>query len=120
MEPKLAFKELRNFKASLAEPPNGGAETDSPDDVFGRHAGRPELCRGIDYAPIPGVPDRDKDLPEIPPGHLESQPRNYRHLRLGFAMHDVPEETVRRGRELYYGLSEWMDDQVGHLLGGDV
>jgi choline-sulfatase len=56
-------------------------------------------------------------LPEIPPGHLESQPRNYRHLRLGFAMHDVPEETVRKGRELYYGLSEWMDGQVGRLLG---
>jgi choline-sulfatase len=54
--------------------------------------------------------------PHVPPGHLESQPLNYRHLRLGFAMHEVPEETVQRGRELYHGLVEWMDEQAGQVL----
>ncbi len=54
--------------------------------------------------------------PRIPDGHLESQPLNYRHLRLGFAMHDVPAETAQRGRELYHGLVEWMDEQAGQVL----
>ncbi len=55
-------------------------------------------------------------MPEIPDGHLEGLPLNYRHLRIAFSMVDVPEETVRRGRELYHGLTEWFDDQVGRLL----
>ena len=55
-------------------------------------------------------------LPEIPPGFLESQPLNYRHLRWGFGLVDVPEETVRRGRELYYGFTEWVDHEIGQVL----
>jgi choline-sulfatase len=54
--------------------------------------------------------------PHVPRGHLDGQPLNYRHLRLGFAMHDVPAETVQRGRELYHGLVEWMDEQAGRVL----
>ncbi|MCX5662693.1 MAG: sulfatase-like hydrolase/transferase [Planctomycetota bacterium] len=55
-------------------------------------------------------------MPHIPPGHLESLPRNYQHLRIGFQACNVPEETVRRGRELYHGLTQWVDEQIGELM----
>jgi choline-sulfatase len=55
-------------------------------------------------------------MPVIPKGHLESLPRNYKHLRVGFNIEDVPEDIVRKGRELYYGLTEWLDGQVGSVL----
>jgi choline-sulfatase len=55
-------------------------------------------------------------MPEIPPGHLESQPRNYKHLRIGFNVEDAPEDIVRKGRELYYGLTQWLDDEIGKVL----
>lgn len=54
--------------------------------------------------------------PEIPKGHLAAQPRNYQHLRTGFRALDVPPEIVRRGRELYYGLTEWVDNEIGTVL----
>ena len=52
-------------------------------------------------------------LPKIPAGHFASQPLNYRHLRAGFDMQEVPEDIVRKGRELYYGLTEWLDHELG-------
>jgi choline-sulfatase len=55
-------------------------------------------------------------MPVIPEGHLESQPRNYKHLRTGFDVEDIPDEIVRKGRELYYGLTQWVDDQIGKIL----
>jgi len=55
-------------------------------------------------------------MPEIPPGHLESQVRNHKHLRIGFNVEDVPEDIVRKGRELYYGLTQWLDDEIGKVL----
>ncbi|MCH7558764.1 MAG: sulfatase-like hydrolase/transferase [Planctomycetes bacterium] len=55
-------------------------------------------------------------MPEIPPGHLESQPRNYKHLRIGFNVENVPDEIVRKGRELYYGLTQWLDEEIGKVL----
>ena len=55
-------------------------------------------------------------MPEIPAGHLESQPRNYKHLRIGFNVEDVPDGIVRKGRELYYGLTQWLDDEIGKVL----
>ncbi len=55
-------------------------------------------------------------MPEIPPGHLESLPLNYRHLRAGFAVTDVDPAVVKKGRELYYGLTEWLDEQIGQVL----
>ncbi len=58
----------------------------------------------------------DVPPPVLPEGHLESLPRNYKHLRVGFHMTDVPAEIVRRGRELYYGLTEWLDDEIGKVL----
>lgn len=56
-------------------------------------------------------------MPVIPPGHLDTLPRNYKHLRVGFRMTDVPDDTVRKGRELYYGLTEWVDNEMGKVLG---
>ncbi len=62
-------------------------------------------------------PYQDKiPMPVIPEGHLESQPRNYKHLRIGFDVEDVPDEIVRKGRELYYGLTQWVDGQIGKVL----
>jgi len=55
-------------------------------------------------------------MPEIPPGHLDSLPLNYQHLRAGFKLIGVPDEITRKGRELYYGLTQWFDDQVGIVL----
>ena len=55
-------------------------------------------------------------MPTIPAGHLEGQARNWKHLRIGFNMEDVPDEIVKKGRELYYGLTEWFDKQVGMIL----
>jgi choline-sulfatase len=55
-------------------------------------------------------------MPVIPKGHLESQPRNYKHLRIGFDVEDVPDDIVRKGRELYYGLTQWVDNEVGKVL----
>lgn len=54
--------------------------------------------------------------PVIPDGHLDSLPLNYRHLRTGFQVTDVPEEAVRRSRELYYGLTDWLDGEIGQVL----
>jgi choline-sulfatase len=28
----------------------------------------------------------------------------------------VPEDVVQRGRELYYGLTQWLDEQIGHVF----
>lgn len=55
-------------------------------------------------------------LPEIPEGYLERLPLNYKHLRIGFNMEDVPEDIVRKGRELYYGFTEWVDNEIGKVL----
>ncbi len=55
-------------------------------------------------------------MPEIPQGHLESQLRNYKHLRIGFNVENAPDEIVRKGRELYYGLTQWLDEEVGKVL----
>ena len=55
-------------------------------------------------------------MPEIPAGFLDSLPLNYKHLRRGFGTVDVAEEIVRRGRELYYGFTEWVDNEIGKVL----
>lgn len=54
--------------------------------------------------------------PEIPEGYLDRLPLNYKHLRNGFNMEEVPEAVVRRGRELYYALTEWVDAEIGKTL----
>ena len=55
-------------------------------------------------------------MPEIPEGHLESQPRNYRIFRITKNLEDVPDAIVRKGRELYYGLTQWLDEEIGKVL----
>ena len=55
-------------------------------------------------------------MPVIPEGYLDKLPRNYKHLRVGFNVEDVPEDMVRKGRELYYGLVQWTDEQIGGVL----
>ena len=55
-------------------------------------------------------------MPTIPPGYLDSLPLNYKHLRAGFQIVDVPPDIVRKGRELYYGLTEWVDEEIGKTL----
>jgi choline-sulfatase len=55
-------------------------------------------------------------LPVIPQGFLDTLPLNYKHLRLGFNIEDVPEDLVRKGRELYCGLVQWADEQFGQVL----
>ena len=55
-------------------------------------------------------------MPVIPKGHLESLSLNYKHLRIAFNVEDVPDEIVRKGRELYYGLTHWLDEQIGRVI----
>lgn len=55
-------------------------------------------------------------MPVIPPGHLDVLPLNYQHLRAAFYTWNVPAQIVRKGRELYYGLTQWFDGQVGRVL----
>ncbi len=63
------------------------------------------------------TPYKDKiPMPEIPAGFLETLPTNYKLQRTGFGETDVPVPTVKMGRELYYGLTSWMDNEVGKVL----
>ena len=55
-------------------------------------------------------------MPVVPEGYLDSLPRNYKHLRVGFNVEDVPEDIVRKGRELYYGLVQWVDEEIGKVM----
>jgi len=63
------------------------------------------------------LPYKDKvPMPVIPEGFLESLPLNYKHLRRGFGVVNTEPELVKKGRELYYGLTQWLDNEVGQLL----
>jgi choline-sulfatase len=63
------------------------------------------------------TPYKDKvPMPEIPAGWLENLPTNYKLQRTGFRETDVPDAKVKTGRELYYGLTTWMDNEVGKVL----
>ncbi|HPC14849.1 MAG TPA: sulfatase-like hydrolase/transferase [Candidatus Hydrogenedentes bacterium] len=55
-------------------------------------------------------------MPAMPDGFLDTLPLNYRHLRIGFNVEDIPDDIVRKGRELYYGLVQWMDEEIGKVL----
>ena len=56
------------------------------------------------------------DMPEIPPGHLETQHPVHQRMRHNFGCVDFPEELVRRGRAGYYGLITYLDEKMGRLL----
>ncbi|MHA1680995.1 MAG: sulfatase-like hydrolase/transferase [Promethearchaeota archaeon] len=55
-------------------------------------------------------------MPEIPDGLIGNLPLNYKHLRYGFGVEGVEPGLVKRGRELYYALVEWMDAEVGKVI----
>jgi choline-sulfatase len=56
-------------------------------------------------------------MPVLPEGHVAAQPLNYQHLRRGFGVVQTDPQVVRRGRELYYGFVEWLDNEIGKVLG---
>jgi choline-sulfatase len=58
----------------------------------------------------------DIDLPEIPPGHLETQHSMFQKMRAMFGMDGFSDEEIRRGRIGYYGLISYLDDKIGRLL----
>jgi choline-sulfatase len=63
--------------------------------------------------------DRYKDripMPEIPAGYLDSLSLNYKVQRAGFQEIGVPDDVVKRGRECYYGLTNWVDEEIGKVL----
>ena len=55
-------------------------------------------------------------MPNIPDGLMEKLPKNYQHLRKAFGIVNALDEDIKKGRELYWGLVNWMDDQIGLLL----
>ncbi|MCX8037888.1 MAG: sulfatase-like hydrolase/transferase [Candidatus Sumerlaeia bacterium] len=63
------------------------------------------------------APYKDKiPMPEIPEGFFDRMPLNYKHLRRGFGTVCATPEQVKLGRELYYGLTHWLDDEIGKVL----
>ncbi len=55
-------------------------------------------------------------MPNIPEGILEALPSNYKQLRKGFGMERQDEAIVKKGRELYWALTDWMDREIGKVL----
>ncbi len=56
------------------------------------------------------------DLPNSPPGHLDSLPAAARRLRQAFNFSGYAEDEIRRARAAYYGLVTYLDDKIGRLL----
>ena len=91
-----------------------------------RPPGRPfALCVGFVAPHFPFVvpepyfsmyyPDKT-DLPNLPPGHLESLPPAAQRLRQEFGFYGHSEEEVLRARAAYYALVTYLDDKIGRLL----
>ena len=57
------------------------------------------------------------DMPNIPAGFFDTLPLNYKLLRAGFEEIGVPDKTVLTGRELYHGMVDWIDGEIGKVLG---
>jgi choline-sulfatase len=59
----------------------------------------------------------DVDMPNLPPGHLESLPPAAQVLRDRHRMAGpFSEEEIRRTRAAYYGMLTRLDEQIGRLL----
>jgi choline-sulfatase len=56
------------------------------------------------------------DMPDIPAGLLDSLPLNYQLLRAGFGEIGLSDETIQTGRELYYGMTDWIDGEIGKVI----
>lgn len=55
-------------------------------------------------------------MPEIPEGLIDRLPRNYLQHRRGFGETLADEETIQKGRDLYWALTDWYDGQIGQIL----
>lgn len=60
-------------------------------------------------------PDKT-DLPNNPPGHLDSLPPAAQRLRRAFGFYGYTEDQILRARAAYYGLISYLDDKIGRLL----
>ncbi|MDA3963510.1 MAG: sulfatase-like hydrolase/transferase [Planctomycetota bacterium] len=57
-------------------------------------------------------------LPQpIPARPFAEQPYNLQHHQLGFGTMAASAHDIQNGRELYWALTEWFDNEVGQLLG---
>lgn len=54
--------------------------------------------------------------PNVPPGYLQTLPLNYRLYRAALGPTDDDQTNTTLGRECYWGLVGWMDEQLGRLL----
>ena len=54
-------------------------------------------------------------VPDVPEGFIDTLPTNYKHLWHGFGLQEATPETIQLGRELYWGLVNWLDDEIGKL-----
>ncbi len=54
--------------------------------------------------------------PHVPHGYVESLPLNYRLYRAALGPTDDDSAATTAGRECYWGLVGWMDEQLGRLL----
>lgn len=54
--------------------------------------------------------------PNVWPQDADALPLNYRHLLRAFGLVDLEPGQVSRGREFYYALTTWLDDQIGTVL----
>lgn len=62
-------------------------------------------------------PYKDKvPMPNVPDGLVASMPINYKLQRTAYKVTDVPADKVKIGRELYYGLTSWVDNEMGKVL----
>jgi choline-sulfatase len=55
-------------------------------------------------------------LPKIPKNYFDELPLNYKHLRKAYNIEEVPKKNIRKAREIYYGMVEWVDNQIGQVL----
>jgi choline-sulfatase len=55
-------------------------------------------------------------MPNVPQGCLDRLPTNYHHIRRGFGLVDVKDEETKLGRECYWALVSWMDNEIGKIL----
>lgn len=56
------------------------------------------------------------DMPNIPPGHLESQHLMFQELRrFKRIATPIPDERIRRARAGYYGMVKELDEYIGQL-----
>lgn len=63
------------------------------------------------------APYKDKiAVLDVPAAFLETLPTNQKLERTFFGETDVPAATVKLGRELYYGLTTWVDNEIGKVL----